>query len=125
MKTYEEVQQRIRDKRRTWLVTDSTAPNAWTAALRRLSRQHRVRFIAMRNDYPQSDPTLLLYGLARRKLRPGRLPVEQGVLMLDAAAAIGDRKRGAPGAPDEERLRQVRLCPTDAIGEARLAAAGK
>jgi electron transport complex protein RnfC len=73
---------------RTWIVSDSTAPNAWTSALRRLSRQHRVRFIAMRNDYPQSDPTLLLYGLVKRKLRPNRLPVEQGVLMIDAVAAI-------------------------------------
>jgi electron transport complex protein RnfC len=79
---------RVNGAGRTWIVSDSTAPNSWTSALRRLARQHRVRFIAMRNDYPQSDPTLLLYGLAKRKLRPNRLPVEQGVLMIDAAAAI-------------------------------------
>jgi electron transport complex protein RnfC len=40
------------------------------------------------NDYPQADPTILLATVLRRKLRPGRLPTEQGVVLLDAAAAV-------------------------------------
>jgi electron transport complex protein RnfC len=46
-----------------------------------------VRTVSLRNSYPQPNPTLLLYTLARRKLRPGRLPTEGGVLVLDAVAA--------------------------------------
>jgi electron transport complex protein RnfC len=44
------------------------------------------------NDYPQADPTILLASVLKRKLRPGRLPSEQGVLLLDAvvAVAVGD-----------------------------------
>jgi electron transport complex protein RnfC len=38
--------------------------------------------------YPQSDPTLLLYSLLARPLKPGFLPVEHGALVLDAAAAL-------------------------------------
>lgn|GEM_PF-802809 len=40
------------------------------------------------NDYPQADPSILLATLMKRKLRPGRLPSDQGVLLLDAVAAV-------------------------------------
>lgn len=40
------------------------------------------------NDYPQADPSILLATVLRRKLRPGRLPTDQGVVLLDAIAAV-------------------------------------
>jgi Na+-translocating ferredoxin:NAD+ oxidoreductase subunit C len=57
-----------------------------------------VRVASVRNEYPQSDPTLLLRSLLRRRLRPGRLPTEVGVLLLDAAAAAAVGARAASGA---------------------------
>jgi electron transport complex protein RnfC len=47
-----------------------------------------VRIDRVANPYPQADPTLLLYTLLERRLRPNRLPTEVGVILLDAAAAI-------------------------------------
>jgi len=40
------------------------------------------------NDYPQADPSILLATVLKRKLRPGRLPSDQGVLLVDAVAAV-------------------------------------
>jgi electron transport complex protein RnfC len=65
-------------------------------------RAATLKTISLENDYPQADPTLLLYTLLGRRLRPGRLPVEQGVLMLDAAAAIAI---GAAALADEAMQR--------------------
>jgi H+/Na+-translocating ferredoxin:NAD+ oxidoreductase subunit C len=50
------------------------------------------------NEYPQADPTMLLYRMFRRRLRPSRLPTEQGVVLFDAAAAIATA-RAARGEP--------------------------
>jgi Na+-translocating ferredoxin:NAD+ oxidoreductase subunit C len=47
-----------------------------------------LRIVPLENHYPQVDATLLIYTLLRRRLRPGRLPTEQGVLLFDAAAAV-------------------------------------
>jgi electron transport complex protein RnfC len=58
-------------------------------AVRRYTGDTRVRIERMINDYPQPNPTLLLHALLRRPLRPGDLPTEAGVLLLDAAAAVG------------------------------------
>lgn len=49
------------------------------------ARGERVTLID--NAYPTVHPTLLVRGLTGRTVMPGRLPVEQGVLLLDAAAA--------------------------------------
>src|SRR5207245_2489759 len=46
------------------------------------------RLVPVPNHYPQANPTLLLHALGGRHLRPGRLPTEAGVLVLDAAAAV-------------------------------------
>jgi electron transport complex protein RnfC len=62
------------------------------------SGDRAVRTVFVRNEYPQSDPTLLLRALLSRKLRPGRLATEVGVLMLDAAAAAAVGARVARGA---------------------------
>lgn len=50
-----------------------------------------LRIAPLENDYPQLDPSLLVRSTTGRRLRPGRLPTSQGVLVLDApaAAAIG------------------------------------
>lgn len=46
-----------------------------------------IRAVALRNDYPQPHPQLLLHTLLGRSLRAGQLPTEAGVLILDAIAA--------------------------------------
>jgi electron transport complex protein RnfC len=71
-----------------WIVIDDRAPSSWWSKLRPAARAAALRPMALENDYPQADPTLMLYTLLGRRLRPGRLPVEQGVLMLDAVAAV-------------------------------------
>jgi electron transport complex protein RnfC len=75
---------------RQWVVVDESLPvTTWTAVRESAAAAARdLRIVPLENDYPQPDPTLLLYTLTRRKLRPGRLPVEQGVLLLDAPAAV-------------------------------------
>jgi electron transport complex protein RnfC len=79
--------------RNVWIAADPSTPSTWFASLDPLIRADGLRLIPLRSDYPQADPTLLLHSLLRRRLRPGRLPVEQGVLLLDgpAAVAIGYR----------------------------------
>jgi ferredoxin len=65
-----------------------------------------------------------LYSLLGRRLRPGRLPAEQGALVLDAAAAVAvgalaDRMSGSLGgvgktiAPSQEQGREQRRAPRD------------
>jgi electron transport complex protein RnfC len=70
---------------RATVVADPTATRAW-AALRAAVRRP-ARLVPLHNDYPQADPSLLLYSLLRRRLRPGQLPTDCRVLLFDAAAA--------------------------------------
>jgi H+/Na+-translocating ferredoxin:NAD+ oxidoreductase subunit C len=72
---------------RSWLIADAASPPDRSQQLRRLADAAGIRCIFIRNDYPQSDPTLLVYTLLGRRLRPGKLPTEQGVLLLGAVAA--------------------------------------
>jgi len=68
---------------------DADAPSADVGRLRRATEgDSAVRFVPLSNSYPQADPTLMLYSLLNRRLRPGRLPAEAGTVLLDAAAAI-------------------------------------
>jgi electron transport complex protein RnfC len=71
---------------------DATFPDP----LRGLGTSSDIRFVNLANAYPQSDPTLMLYSLAHRRLAPGHLPNTLGVLLLDAAAAvaIGQAQQG-------------------------------
>lgn len=71
-----------------WIVAEGGMPFRWLAQAREGAAQLKLRMIWVRNDYPQSDPTVLLYTLLNRRLRPNRLPTEQGVLLIDAATAI-------------------------------------
>jgi electron transport complex protein RnfC len=63
---------------------DETAPRS----VKQAARGTGVRIERLVNDYPQPNPTLLLHALLNRRLRPGDLPTEAGVLLLDAAAAV-------------------------------------
>jgi electron transport complex protein RnfC len=72
---------------RVQFVADAEQYDAVAAALRQANASY-AKLIQFPNNYPQADPTILLYMLTGRRLRPGRLPVEQGVLMLDGAAAL-------------------------------------
>jgi electron transport complex protein RnfC len=76
---------RLLDAKRCWLAID--ADHTDLLAVRRRLRGTRVRLADMPNRYPQNDPTLLVYSFLRRRLRPGHLPTELGVLVLDALAA--------------------------------------
>jgi electron transport complex protein RnfC len=56
--------------------------------VRRFRDSVTVRLVDLPNDYPQADPTILVYMLTGRRLRPGRLPTEHSIVMLDGAAAL-------------------------------------
>jgi Na+-translocating ferredoxin:NAD+ oxidoreductase subunit C len=71
-----------------WVATEAGGPNRWWQPLRRELRAGGIDIVPVLADYPQADPTLLIYTLLRRRLRPGRLPTEQGVLLLDGVAAV-------------------------------------
>jgi electron transport complex protein RnfC len=72
---------------RVQFVVDAGEYPAMSAAIRQAKASY-ARMVELPNDYPQADPTILIYMLTGRRLRPGRLPVEQGVLMLDGPAAL-------------------------------------
>src|SRR5688572_30626946 len=72
---------------RLWLVADSGIINRASALVRKSGTAARIKVVELENDYPQADPTLLLYALLGRKLRPGRLPPEANAIVLDGAAA--------------------------------------
>jgi electron transport complex protein RnfC len=83
---------------RAGVVLDARVPPAWTSAMRRAAGS-AIRMIPLVNEYPQADPTLLLYALLGRRLRPGRLPTDQGVVILDAAAAVAVGRVAMSGLP--------------------------
>ncbi|HEY8667435.1 MAG TPA: 4Fe-4S dicluster domain-containing protein [Tepidisphaeraceae bacterium] len=82
---------RLTGAKRNWIIIEGESPGRWWRHLKRLAGK-RVQLVSLRNDYPQPDPTLLLHTVVDRRLRPGRSPVEQGLLVLDppTAAAIGE-----------------------------------
>jgi electron transport complex protein RnfC len=104
---------RVTAAKHVWALVDQAEPDVSWDGLRaaaggragegrqagepRLARDLRVAPIE--NDYPQPDPTLLVYAAARRRLRPGHLPTEQGVLLVDAAAAAAVGRAALTGRP--------------------------
>jgi electron transport complex protein RnfC len=60
----------------------------WLTPFRQSVLPTKLQVVDLANDYPQSDPTLMVYSLTHRRLRPGNLPTTRGVLVLDAAAAM-------------------------------------
>ena len=79
---------RLTGARNVWIAVEAGATPKWWMPLRRELRKAGIEVVPILADYPQADPTLLIYTLLRRRLRPGRLPVEQGVFVLDAVSAI-------------------------------------
>lgn len=79
---------RLTSARNIWIAVEAGAAPKWWLPLRRELREISADIVPVLADYPQGDPTLLIYTLLRRRLRPGRLPVEQGVLVLDGVSAI-------------------------------------
>jgi electron transport complex protein RnfC len=78
---------RLVNANQTWLAVHERVSLSGSG-VRRIVRGTPAKIVTMANDYPQPDPTLLLYTLLGRRLRSGRLPVEQGCLVLDGAAAL-------------------------------------
>ena len=79
---------KIAGANRAWVLVDDAAPEAFREGLRQAVEKTGARLVPLRNDYPQGNPTLLLYTVLRRRLPPGHLPTETGALVLDAAAAV-------------------------------------
>jgi len=69
-------------------ILDEAIPPHLFDALRHFAKEADVQIVLLPVRYPQADPTLLLYSLLARPLKPGFLPVEHGALVLDAAAAL-------------------------------------
>jgi electron transport complex protein RnfC len=83
---------RVTLARSVYLAVEEIAAEHWVAPVRRAAEKMsegstEIKVVQLANDYPQSDPTLMLYSVAERRLRPGTLPATQGVVLLDAAAA--------------------------------------
>jgi electron transport complex protein RnfC len=76
---------------RALVVVEAGAPGAWTAPVEKAVEKETATIVQIPHRYPQTDPTLLLWSLTGRTLRPGRLPTEQGAIVVDApaAAAVG------------------------------------
>jgi Na+-translocating ferredoxin:NAD+ oxidoreductase subunit C len=89
---------RLTQARSVCVAMESFAAPQWAMPMRAACRAERIQIVDLENDYPQSDPTLMLYTVAERRFRPGEgiLPVGLGVLLMDAAAAlqIGQVRRG-------------------------------
>jgi Na+-translocating ferredoxin:NAD+ oxidoreductase RnfC subunit len=81
---------RLTGASRTWAMIDQAAgPEAFISlAASALHFAGQLRLAPIENDYPQTNPTLLVYAVTRRRLVPGELPTERGVVLIDAAAAV-------------------------------------
>jgi electron transport complex protein RnfC len=79
---------RLLSASRTLLAIDSSTPGVFRRPAARVARKLKLKVVALPARYPQGDPTLMLHTLADRRLRVDRSPVERGVLLLDAAAAL-------------------------------------
>jgi Na+-translocating ferredoxin:NAD+ oxidoreductase subunit C len=97
--------------RRACFVVDAAAPAAWTAPLHEAARHRKATVIELPNHYPQTDPTMLVYALTGRRLKPAMLPTSQGVILLDvpAALALGGRKSSPLGVLDHRSGRAIYL----------------
>jgi electron transport complex protein RnfC len=90
---------RLTSARNVWIAVEAGSTPKWWLPLRRELKRASVEIVPVLADYPQAEPTLLIYTLLRRRLRPGRLPVEQGVLVLDAVSAVAVGRAAAREQP--------------------------
>lgn len=79
---------KLTEARRVCLIVEAGSPGKWWTPLRRLIRKTKLEVMPILNDYPQAEASMLLRGLLDRRLKPGRSPIDQRTLLLDAAAAI-------------------------------------
>jgi electron transport complex protein RnfC len=79
---------RLTRARRAAVIVDAHIPASWFPGIRKFCAISAIAVEPIINDYPQADPTLMVYALLGRRLRPGRLPTDQGVVLIDAAAAV-------------------------------------
>ena len=100
---------------RVWVTADPEKPSDWFNIVRQQLNNPAVRLIPLRGDYPQTDPTLMLFTLLQRRLKPGRLPTSKGVLLIDAAAAVMVGRCaavGANGSADEDANEDIKVIET-------------
>jgi len=71
---------RLTGARNVWIAVEAGGSPKWWNPLRRELKRASIDVVQVLADYPQADPTLLIYTLLRRKLRPGRLPTDKGCL---------------------------------------------
>ncbi len=71
-----------------WVVVETATAARVDAGTVARAAAAGVRLVPVDNEYPRANPTILLHALTRRKLPYGELPTTQGVLLLDAAAAM-------------------------------------
>jgi len=73
------------------IAADPSLSGRASVLARKSKNAAKIKVESLENDYPQSDPTLLLYALSGKRLLPGELPTSVGAIVLDgvAAAAIG------------------------------------
>jgi electron transport complex protein RnfC len=72
---------------KAWIVIPDNLPGPCYARLREATSGTDLKLVTIANRYPLAHPSLLLQALTGRIVRFGNLPVEQGILLLDAAAA--------------------------------------
>jgi electron transport complex protein RnfC len=77
--------------RKIVVAADPVRPMNWAVPLK--GRISSLKIAPIRADYPQTDPTLMLYTVGDRRLVPGRLPTDAGVMLVDAVAAIALGRR--------------------------------
>ena len=85
--------------KRVCIAVEVGSPGRWWTSLRRMARRAKYELAAVINDYPQADASMLILSLCGRRLRPGHSPVEQRVIILDAAAAIAAGRCATRGQP--------------------------
>lgn len=89
---------------RVLLAVPEDMPAAGVEALRAAARMACVRLFPLLEQYPLAQASLLIQRTTGRRVPPGTLPTEAGVLMLDAPAAMavgrwlihGERMRCVP-----------------------------
>jgi electron transport complex protein RnfC len=79
---------KILGAQRIFLAVPEDMTSAGVAGLRSAAEATYVRLFPLLEQYPLAHPSLLIRRITGRKVSPGKLPTEAGVLMLDAPAAI-------------------------------------
>jgi electron transport complex protein RnfC len=78
----------LTDSPRIWITADPDKPSDWFDTVETKIDSNGLKLVPLRGDYPQTDPSLMLYTLLQRRLPPGKLPTEKRALLVDAAAAL-------------------------------------